>query len=494
MATFIIEPGSASFFCSRAGDDRYVFNPANVTADRRITINDTVGVNTIFLDGGLSIASSSVATNTNGTNALQLTLSNGAMIFIGNASGFRYQTGGEGTNGQGGLIQDFNSFVTNSLGTTVPPQGGTSSGGATVVNETGGTTGGGGGGNTPTVSIAPLQSSFNEGQTAFFNVSAPGVADGTTFTYQISGTGINSADITNGSLTGSGTITNGAGVISVPLNNDNATEGNERLTVTVSVPGRANTPSATIDVIDTSTSAASFTLTANPVTQTVTEGNSGSIILSYALNLDRAPTTPVTFNVAVLAGGTATAGSDFNLLQTTVTFAANQTSQVVNLAEILGDQLPESTEQFTIQITGALTSPVNLGVTVVDTDTGNNFTLTTAADNVNGTANPDVVNGTVSLFGSTFTNADKIDGAGARDVLNLTLNADFGSGLAPAFVANPGANDGFVRNIETLALTNGFNGTRTFDASNITGVDTLTWNASTNGSLNVNGLGATLQN
>jgi hypothetical protein len=89
---------------------------------------------------------------------------------------------------------------------------------------------------------------INEGQSATFTLSTTNVAAGTSVAYAISG--VSSADIVGGSLSGSITIgSNGQAVISVPIAADSLTEGDETLTVT------AQGQSASVTVRDTSTTA-----------------------------------------------------------------------------------------------------------------------------------------------------------------------------------------------------------------------------------------------
>ena len=140
MAIITVAADSTETIGGGAGDDRYVFNPALIEANAKYTITDTLGSNTIQLDGDLAIASSQVT-----ANAMLLTLTNGAVITILGADSFTFQTGGDGTTGVGGTLQTFSEFVTTGLGIAAVPAAGApaATGGAVTVQETGGTTGGG---------------------------------------------------------------------------------------------------------------------------------------------------------------------------------------------------------------------------------------------------------------------------------------------------------------------------------------------------------------
>jgi subtilisin family serine protease len=74
----------------------------------------------------------------------------------------------------------------------------------------------------------------------------------------------------------------------------------------------------------------------------VTEGNSGTKLLTYTVTINPAPTSDVTVNFAT-SGGTATSGSDYTAISGTLTFAAGQTTNTVTVV-VFGDTLVESNE------------------------------------------------------------------------------------------------------------------------------------------------------
>lgn len=94
-------------------------------------------------------------------------------------------------------------------------------------------TSGGGSTTTATYAVAAHAASHDEGASATFMVTTTNVANGTVLNYTLSGTGITTADVTGGALSGTVTINNGTGTISVPLAADLTTEGDETLTVTI---------------------------------------------------------------------------------------------------------------------------------------------------------------------------------------------------------------------------------------------------------------------
>jgi hypothetical protein len=91
---------------------------------------------------------------------------------------------------------------------------------------------------------------------------------------------------------------------------------------------------------------------------TVTEGNTGSAAATFTLTLSAAYGQPVTVHYAT-AAGTATAG-DYMTASGDVTIPAGQTSQTFTVA-VLGDRLPEETENFYVNLTGAANAFVGDG-------------------------------------------------------------------------------------------------------------------------------------
>ena len=88
-----------------AGDDIYIISEA-VKQNAKITIVDTSGNNKIQLIDGLTIASSKIA-----SNAVQLTLKNGAVITINGASNFIFEISGNATTGKVGEDKTFEEFA-----------------------------------------------------------------------------------------------------------------------------------------------------------------------------------------------------------------------------------------------------------------------------------------------------------------------------------------------------------------------------------------------
>ncbi len=293
----ILQTSDSSVVGAGAGNDRYVLSAATLSNGKKITISDTAGTNTLQLVGGLVIVSSQVT-----SNALLLTLNNGAEITLLGANTFSYITGGDAISGTGGTTQNFNSFVTQSLGTTVPAGNTPNSGGSVTVNNNGGTTAGGGN-PVPSVVLTPAAASVNEGATIAFNLSTQNVANGTVYTYQI--TGVSPSDVVGGTLSGTVTVNSGAGTISVPLAADSVTEGAETLTVTLIGTGQATAPTASVTVNDTSlTPVSTYALTSgiDTIGSGPTSGNSsGTADLNTLNNGDRIVDDSTTDNDTLIA-------------------------------------------------------------------------------------------------------------------------------------------------------------------------------------------------
>ena len=108
----------------------------------------------------------------------------------------------------------------------------------------------------PTYTLTPSATSVNEGSTISYTLTTSNVASGTSLYYQFSGTGINAADFSSATTTGSESVgSNGQMTISRTFTADKITEGNETLTLKVFTDSAATTPLATnsaVTVIDTS--------------------------------------------------------------------------------------------------------------------------------------------------------------------------------------------------------------------------------------------------
>ena len=328
-----------------AGNDRYVLDASTLTANQRITLNDSQGTNTLQLAGGLSIVSSQVT-----ANAVQLTLNNGAVIIVLGASTFSFQTGGNVLNGTGGLTQTFGDFVTASLGlATVPTGAAPVAGGPVTVQAAGGTTGGGG---VPgaTYALTAGAAAADEGTTATFNLATTGLAAGAEVAYTLSG--VQAADVVGGLLTGKAVVgADGKATISVALAADGATEGAETLTVT------AGGKTATTTVNDTSNAVPPSTLTLTIGENRLTGGAGNDTFNALAVEQQGAGGSKATLESFDLLNG----GEGMDTLNATLTKAGAapilQSIEVVN-ARFAGAQTLNLTSATGVQSINVQTSTV----------------------------------------------------------------------------------------------------------------------------------------
>ena len=169
---------------------------------------------------------------------------------------------------------------------------------------------------------------------------------------------------------------------------------------------------------------------------TLEEGRTGEIVIG----LDRVNlTVPVTVEVQLVAGGTATSGTDFLLGSQSVTFAPGEVSKVVSVAA-LADSLNESVERVWLRLANAqgaqILSPSDLQLVVLDApaprlSTRPGFVERTAATGaavtqVGATLSPgrtlqswEILSGNPRVEGSA-TPAFDIDGEGRITVANPT--------------------------------------------------------------------------
>lgn len=118
----ILVLGAGNSFLGGAGADTYVVSTSTLIGGVTASLTDTEGANIVqFVDGTTFSASSFFS------DAVQLTLSNGAKVQILGASKYSYQLGGNATAGDAASNQTFAQFAA-SLGASLPSGGGTSSG------------------------------------------------------------------------------------------------------------------------------------------------------------------------------------------------------------------------------------------------------------------------------------------------------------------------------------------------------------------------------
>lgn len=147
---------------------------------------------------------------------------------------------------------------------------------------------------------------------------------------------------------------------------------------------------------------------------------------------------------------------------------------VMQLSQILSDLANDITSANGIIYNAAGKAWNTTVAASVATSAPGTYALTTSTtDNLKGGLADDIFTSITSALASanTLNATDKIDGGAGND----TLKVDIGTNFA-------GFTTGSVTNVETLSLNNVSNSDRTFDATGVTGVTTLTVDA-TNGSV-----------
>ena len=237
----------------------------------------------------------------------------------------------------------------------------------------------------PTYALSAASSSVNEGSTATFTLTTTNVTSGTSVAYTLSG--VSSADITGGLLSGSATVnSSGTATISVGIVADSLTEGAETLTVTT----QSKTASVTIN--DTSLSVPSYSLAA--ASTTVDEGSTATFTLSTT---NVAAGTSIPYTVSGISAADVTGGALSGVA------IVNSSGTATISIPVAADFTTEGAETLTVTAQGKSAS-----LTVNDTSK-------VAATVRTGTATADVItNSAVS---------ENIDGGAGIDTLVYTSNS-----------------------------------------------------------------------
>jgi hypothetical protein len=200
--------------------------------------------------------------------------------------------------------------------------------------------------------------SVNEnGGSLTVTVTRTGGTEPATVNYTTSnGTATAGADYTTTSGTLSFTAGQTSATFNVPILDDNAVEGNETFSVTLSAPSPGATIGAqnpaVVTIVDVENGVVQF---ASP-TYTVAE-DGGSITITVTRS--GGSTGAVSVNYAT-SSGTATSGSDFTATSGTINFAAGDSTPKTIVVPITNDGVPEPPETFTVTLS-APTGGVTIG-------------------------------------------------------------------------------------------------------------------------------------
>jgi len=167
-----------------------------------------------------------------------------------------------------------------------------------------------------------------------------------------------------------GSLTFAAGEISKTINvtiaGDTTIEGNETLKIGLTSPTGAKIADSVGVGTIVNDDARIFVADAS-----VSEGNTGTKSLAFTVTLSTATSGPVTVDYATV-NGSARAGQDYTAQTGTVTFAAGETSKVVNV-QVTGDATIEANETLKLVLSSASGATIKDGVgvgTILNDDTG----------------------------------------------------------------------------------------------------------------------------
>ncbi len=273
----------------------------------------------------------------------------------------------------------------------------------------------------PTVTIAATDASATEsGDPGTFTIMRLGSTAGNlTVNYTIAtGTG----QATNGTdytlITTSAVIPDGqtSATVTISPQQDTTNEGNETVTLTLATDAAYTlgaSVSATVTIADDDRS--TVTIVANDANASETAGNPGQFTVTRT-----APTTAsLTVNLSI--SGTATNGTDYANIASTVTIAANQTSAVINVSPV-DDAVTEGPEDVTIALASGnydIGTANFASVTIADNDNPPVLFISTPASQ-----GPLIANGNGIIVGATVTDD------GAPQPVTLTWSQVAGSGTA----------------------------------------------------------------
>jgi aryl-phospho-beta-D-glucosidase BglC (GH1 family) len=257
----------------------------------------------------------------------------------------------------------------------------------------------------------------------------------------------------------SGTITFAAGetqkTVSVTINGDRVAELNETLALRLSAPTGATVADGV---------AAGTILTDDAIVPKIViadasmkEGDSGTRNLAFTVTLSEATSGPVTVNYAT-ADGSAKAGQDYIAQTGTVTFAAGETSKVINV-KVSGDTTVEINEGMKVTLTtatgGKIADSQAIG-TIVNDDARISVADATVTEGNNGTS---ALAFTVTLSAATsapvtvaYTTGNGTAKAG-QDYTAQTGTLTFAAGEISKVINVQVSGDTAVEANETLKLT-----------------------------------------
>lgn len=310
-----------------------------------------------------------------------------------------------------------------------------------------------------------------------------------TVAYSVGGTATSAVDYT--ALGGTATFAAGSATASVLVNvlDDALVEGNETVSLTLGSAASyqlSSLSTATVTVSDNDSAAGVPTISVSPSDLSIAEPDNPG-----AFEFTRTGATTESLTVSFNLAGTATAGTDFQTIPTTVSFAAGQSTATVTI-NVIDDTIVDPAETVSIQLVsgtgyqlgtsgtaGTLTivddenpnAPPVISITGTDVATAETATGETANGGLvtltraGNPANPLVVN---YNLGGTATNG--------TDYQTLPTTVSFAAGVSTATIPITVIDDTLAEGNETITITLASGTGYTLDASQTATTVTVTDN------------------
>jgi large repetitive protein len=187
-------------------------------------------------------------------------------------------------------------------------------------------------------------------------------------------------------------------IVTVAITGDVIDENDETFFLNLSTPSNATiaTAQATGTIVDNDLSP-----TISVTDRTITEGDSGSQLMTFTINLSGASAKAITVNYAT-ANGTAIAGKDYVATSGTLTFTPGQTSQTVTV-QVNGDVIDENDETFFLDLStpsNATIAQAQAVATIIDNDPAPTLSITSQSI-TEGNSGTQTMTFTVTLSGAS---------------------------------------------------------------------------------------------
>ena len=209
---------------------------------------------------------------------------------------------------------------------------------------------------------------------------------------------------TNTTLTIAAGSTASTGAVTITATDDTTDAADKTVSVTATVSGTSGVadPSAVTLTITDDDAAPSLSISS----PSVTEGDSGSVTLTFEVTLSAASGKEITVDYADAGSGTATSGTDYTALASgTLTFSVGDTSKDIAVS-VTGDTLDEANETVVVTISSASNATISTATgtgTITDDDAAPTVTLALASSTISENGGTTTVTATLSHASSQDT-------------------------------------------------------------------------------------------